>query len=177
MAKVCKYIPGKDPDLSLKSICREAIRKHLINIDPHQHLFGRILQLGLPSSVAEYLLYNMSLDDPVHNINETSKDGSYGDGADSARGQTNGECDDDEIFDNDDDDDDIMGCEQGEDEDDHDEDEEDNGKDGFYVFSSIRGRYWVPWKTFWEAENDFKRQSETDDSDDDDSDEEQEEYM
>ena len=46
----------------LKHICREAIRKHLLDLDPHQHLFGRIPKLGLPSSLVQYLLYNMSLD-------------------------------------------------------------------------------------------------------------------
>ena len=31
--------------IHLKHICREAIRKHLLKLDPHQHLFGRIPQL------------------------------------------------------------------------------------------------------------------------------------
>ena len=53
----------KPPEFNLKHVCREAIRKHLMNIDPHQHVFGRIPQLGLPSSVTKYLLYNVSLDD------------------------------------------------------------------------------------------------------------------
>ena len=53
----------KPPELSLKHLCRETIRRHLINIDPHQNLFGWIPQLGLPPSLAIYLMYNMSLDD------------------------------------------------------------------------------------------------------------------
>ena len=53
----------KPPELNLKHLTMEAIRKHLINIDPHQHLFGRIPQLGLPPSLTKYLLYNVSLDD------------------------------------------------------------------------------------------------------------------
>ena len=52
----------KPQEFNLKHLCRETIRKHLINIDPHQHLFGRIPQLGLPSLVTEYLLYDVSLD-------------------------------------------------------------------------------------------------------------------
>ena len=38
----------------LKHLCRETIRRHLINLDPHMHLFGTIL--------AEYLLYDVSLE-------------------------------------------------------------------------------------------------------------------
>ena len=52
-------------DLSLKHLCRKIIRKHLINIGPHQHLFGRIPGLGLPSTIVKYLLYNMSLNEEV----------------------------------------------------------------------------------------------------------------
>ena len=50
-------------NLDLKHLCREAIRKHLIDVDPHEHLFGRIPELGLPSLVTEYLLYDYSLDE------------------------------------------------------------------------------------------------------------------
>ena len=46
----------------LKHLCREAIRKHLINLDPHEHLFGRIPQLGLPSVLTRYLMYGCSID-------------------------------------------------------------------------------------------------------------------
>ena len=41
----------KPPEFSLKHLVRDAIRKHLINIDPHENMFGRIPQLGLPSLV------------------------------------------------------------------------------------------------------------------------------
>ena len=56
------YFKQLKENLTLKHLCREAIRKHLIDLDPHEHLFGRIPQLGLPSIVTEYLLYNCSLD-------------------------------------------------------------------------------------------------------------------
>ena len=48
---------------SLKRICREAIRKHLLKLEPHSNLFGRIPRLEgeIPSSLVKYLLYNMSL--------------------------------------------------------------------------------------------------------------------
>ena len=52
-------------NLSLKRMCREAVRKHLLNVDPHENLFVRIPQLGLPSILSEYLLYDVSLDDEL----------------------------------------------------------------------------------------------------------------
>ena len=61
--KIPEELKFKEEKLELKHICREAIRKHLLKLDPHQHLFGRIPQLGLPSIVTEYLLFNQSLDD------------------------------------------------------------------------------------------------------------------
>ena len=55
----------------LKHICREAIRKHLLDLDPHQHLFGRIPKFGLPSALVQYLLYNRSLDnDDNHDLDD-----------------------------------------------------------------------------------------------------------
>ena len=53
----------EDPGIQLKHICREAIRKHLLDLDPHQHLFGRVPRLGLPELLNLYLLYGVSLDD------------------------------------------------------------------------------------------------------------------
>ena len=55
----------RQPEWNLKHLAREAIRKHPINIDPHENLFGRIPLLGLPSLITEYLLYDMSLDDDL----------------------------------------------------------------------------------------------------------------
>ena len=48
--------------LNLKHLCREAIRKHLLHLDPHTHLFGRISLLGLPFSLMKFLLYNVCLE-------------------------------------------------------------------------------------------------------------------
>ena len=61
--KIPEELKFEEEKLELKHICREAIRKHLLKLDPHQHLFSRIPQLGLPSIVSEYLLFNQSLDD------------------------------------------------------------------------------------------------------------------
>ena len=52
----------EEPGIKLKHICREAIRKHLLDLDPHQHLFNRIHRLGLPELLNLYLLYGESLD-------------------------------------------------------------------------------------------------------------------
>ena len=52
-----------DVKMQLKHICREAIRKHLLNLDRHHHLFYRISELGLPSALNQYLLYGESLEE------------------------------------------------------------------------------------------------------------------
>ena len=51
----------------LKHICREVIRKHLLKLDLHSNLFGRIPRLGLSSALSRYLLFNQSLDDDDDN--------------------------------------------------------------------------------------------------------------
>ena len=78
----------KKERLQLKHMCRDRIRKHLIDLDAHANLFGRIAQLEIPSVLIEYLLYNMSLEvDANHDV------GSY---------------DDDDDDKSDDDDDDLL---------------------------------------------------------------------
>ena len=62
-AQVPDYLLHKDLQMCLKHLCREAIKKHLLELDPHTHLFGRVPRLGLPKSLTEYLLYNQTLDD------------------------------------------------------------------------------------------------------------------
>ena len=61
--KIPEELKFEDEKLQLKHICREAIRKHLLKLDPHQHLFGRVRELGLPSSLTSYMLFHTSLDD------------------------------------------------------------------------------------------------------------------
>ena len=46
----------------LKHLCRQAIRKHLIKLNPHLHLFNRLPKFQLPKLLTDYLLYDMSLD-------------------------------------------------------------------------------------------------------------------
>ena len=49
------------PKLCLKHQCRMLIRKHLIRIDPHTHLFTRAPELPLPTALVDYVLLNISL--------------------------------------------------------------------------------------------------------------------
>ena len=63
--KIPTCLKFNDVRLDLKHICREAVRKHLLKLDPHTHLFGRVPELGLPSLLTEYLLYHMSLNDDI----------------------------------------------------------------------------------------------------------------
>ena len=49
-------------EINLKELCREAIGKHLLYLNLHQSLFGKIPQLGLPELLSQYLLCDMSLD-------------------------------------------------------------------------------------------------------------------
>ena len=60
----------KEIRLQLKHICREAIRKHLLELDPHQHLFGRIPLLGLPKIIKKYLLFHETLEESGTNKQE-----------------------------------------------------------------------------------------------------------
>ena len=47
--------------LCLKHQCREAIRRHLITVNPHGNLFVRIPLLRLPAVITRYLLFNVSI--------------------------------------------------------------------------------------------------------------------
>ena len=60
-AQVPEYLFHKELQMCLKHLCREAIRNHLLDLDPHTHLFGRVPRIGLPKSLAEYVLYNVHL--------------------------------------------------------------------------------------------------------------------
>ena len=60
--KIEKYLPQYERELNLRYLCREAIRKQLLNVDPNLNLFIRVPLLGLVSSLEEYMLYNISLD-------------------------------------------------------------------------------------------------------------------
>ena len=55
------YLSGPRQRFSLKNTCREAIRKYLIYLNPHSHLFNRVPELEIPSTLKEFLLCNISL--------------------------------------------------------------------------------------------------------------------
>ena len=48
--------------LSLKHLCRKLIRQQLLHVNLPVNLFIKVPQLGLPSLIQKYLLYDMSLD-------------------------------------------------------------------------------------------------------------------
>ena len=56
-----------DLKLSLKHMCREAIRKHLLQMS-NLILFCRIPRLVFPHQLRDYLLYYMSIDDAVKHV-------------------------------------------------------------------------------------------------------------
>ena len=61
MTLAVQYLSGDDPSLCLKDICRRAIREHLLQMS-RVNLFVRVPHLGLPPSLARYLLNDLSVD-------------------------------------------------------------------------------------------------------------------
>ena len=59
-ADVPRYLLFEDLRFNLKHLCRQTIRKHRLNLGPHEHLFGRIPPLGLPLPFTKYLLFNVT---------------------------------------------------------------------------------------------------------------------
>ena len=58
----------------LKHFCRQAIRKHLLELDEHINLFHRIPKLGLPSLLTKYLLYHVSLDTTEAEVDKNTEE-------------------------------------------------------------------------------------------------------
>ena len=56
------YFFPSDPVPLLSHLCRGAIRKRLLDVDPHVNLFIRVPKIGLPSRLTKYLLFDVSLD-------------------------------------------------------------------------------------------------------------------
>ena len=57
-----RFIYPLEEEMNLMYLCREVIRKHLLQMSP-VNLFFRVPQLGLPTLLQDYLLLNVSLDD------------------------------------------------------------------------------------------------------------------
>ena len=55
-----EYLPPQS-EINLKHLCRMVIRKHLLELDPHTHLFGRVPKLEIPLTLHKYLLYDQTL--------------------------------------------------------------------------------------------------------------------
>ena len=53
-----EYLKRKSQAGTLKEMCRQNIRKHLLDINLHLHLFYRISKLQLADSLIKYLLYD-----------------------------------------------------------------------------------------------------------------------
>ena len=59
---------------NLMHLCRKTIRKHLLKLDPHTHLFSRVPQLGLPTLLNNYLLYDVTCAPSDENDEEVETD-------------------------------------------------------------------------------------------------------
>ena len=69
------FLLFEDQKLCLMQMCRGTIRKHLLHLNPQQHLFLSVPRLGLPKSLQDYVLYNQTLDcddDDCDNDNDAS---------------------------------------------------------------------------------------------------------
>ena len=66
------YLHLPELKVCLKHVCRESIRRYLIDLNLKSHSFYRTPKLGLPSLLNEYLLYDISLDDELNE--EVGKD-------------------------------------------------------------------------------------------------------
>ena len=62
-SKIPDYVKQEDEESHLKHLCRVRIRTHLLELDPHENLFIRVPELGLPKSLVSYLLYDVTVDD------------------------------------------------------------------------------------------------------------------
>ena len=57
-----EYLKQSDQKLRLKYVCRNRIRRHLLEVNRHVHLFSRITELRQGPLITNYLLYGMTLD-------------------------------------------------------------------------------------------------------------------
>ena len=133
------------PQLNLMDICRRRIREHLLEVDPHTHLFSRVPKLEIPDTVHGYLLYDQTL-------NNDDYDATLFMLSESDTGLTDDDNDDDDDDDNEYDLSDVS-CGQS-----RDEEEEDDDDDA----DSLCGDGW--------ASDHEEREEEVDDDDDDDDD-------
>ena len=85
-------------ELSLKNICRESIRNHLLQMS-NVNLFVRVPRLGLPLILTDYLLYDQTLDDDADD--DVSYDDDDDGDAEGDKSDVDSDCDDDDDVDDD----------------------------------------------------------------------------
>ena len=57
-----EYLREQEGNICLTQMCRKVIRGRLLKINPNQHLFYRVPELGLSAILTDYLLYNLSVE-------------------------------------------------------------------------------------------------------------------
>ena len=60
--KVLNRVMGKEKQMGLRHLCRQKVREHLLELNPHGNLFHRVPKLGLPKFLTNFMLYNVSLE-------------------------------------------------------------------------------------------------------------------
>ena len=118
--KVPEYL---QPQLNLKDMCKRKIREHLLFLDPHTHLFGRVPRLEIPTSLHAYLLYDQTLDKKGEDIlNAAAAAATSGNAADDDSSWTDDDSSsDDDSIDSSYDDSDDAAADNDDDSDDDDE--------------------------------------------------------
>ena len=58
-----EYAGKNEPEMTLKNLCRVAVRNHMVEVRPHENLFMRVPKLKVFPNIESYLLYDVSLDD------------------------------------------------------------------------------------------------------------------
>ena len=57
-----EHLKTKVANPILKHYCREAIRQFLMTVNPHLNLFSSVYKLGIPPSLATFLLYDVRIE-------------------------------------------------------------------------------------------------------------------
>ena len=57
------YLQQELTDISLKHFCRQEIRNHMLKLNSRLNLFVSVPKIGLPRSLASYLLFDVLIDD------------------------------------------------------------------------------------------------------------------
>ena len=76
--------PDTPEEIRLNHLCRETIRKHLLNLNQNENMFVRVPKLGLPAILTDYLLFNQKLQ--KFDGDNTNDDKGYNDDHDNDHG-------------------------------------------------------------------------------------------